>query len=93
MADKKIVIQQDDQDFQTVLICAVRYSLGRRTYMPGLVTDWIRGYCNGKLSGKTIDIMRRDIDDQDKRKALGDECDIKTWRNFKAWLDGGAGNA
>ena len=23
-----------------VLICAVRYSLGRRTYMPGLVTDW-----------------------------------------------------
>lgn len=31
-----------NEDFGTILICAVRYSLGRQTYMPGLVQGYIR---------------------------------------------------
>lgn len=31
-----------NEDFGTILICAVRHSIGRRSYMPGLVQDYIR---------------------------------------------------
>ena len=31
-----------DDDFGAVLNCAVRYAIGRQTYMPGLVIDFIR---------------------------------------------------
>lgn len=37
-----INIPPDEIDeFGAALVCAVRYCLGRMTYMPGLVTDWI----------------------------------------------------
>ncbi len=76
------------EDFDAVLLCAVRYCLGRRTYMPDLVTKWIMGTCNHKLSPNTIKIMLRDINDQRKMgdKALGDPCDIQTWNTFEKWL-------
>lgn len=35
-------ITKDDDFGGAVLNCAVRYALGRRTYMPGLVMDEIR---------------------------------------------------
>ena len=30
-----------NDDFETILICAERYALGRQTYMPKLVVDYI----------------------------------------------------
>lgn len=84
---------RDDADLQTILVCAVRYSLGRATYMPGLVTDWIMEHCEGKLSRKTIGVMMRDIDEMRSRKALGMECDALTWLRFYGWLKKEDGNA
>lgn len=57
---KKPVIQLEDQDFGTILICAVRYSLGRRTYMPSLVQDFIRPLLP-YLPNKTIWCLEKDI--------------------------------
>ena len=34
-------IDLSDDNFGAVLNCAVRYAIGRRTYMPGLVIDYI----------------------------------------------------
>ena len=31
-----------DDDFGVVLNCAIRYCLGRQTYMPSLVTEFIK---------------------------------------------------
>lgn len=82
-----------DENFYTVLICAVRYSLGRRTYMPELVTHWIMGNVP-KLPAKTALIMLRDINDQRRmgerigKSTLGDNCDVKVWEKFEAWLQG-----
>lgn len=75
---------QIDADFMSVLVCAVRYCLGRRTYMPSLVTGWIMKNC--KLDEKTIKIMLEDIDSQQARFGLGDPCDYATWTNFESWL-------
>lgn len=34
-------IDVSDDDFGTIVTCAVRYSLGRLTYMPSLVQDFV----------------------------------------------------
>ena len=53
----------DSEYFRSVLICAVRYCLGRRTYMPGDVTGWIMSQCSGVMTKKDLYVMRRDIDE------------------------------
>ena len=75
-----------------VAICAVRYALGRRTYMPGLVTDWIKSNFTRKIPKGTCEIMLRDIQEQREMgeranyESLGDPCDVRTWEKFEAWL-------
>lgn len=44
----------------TVFICAVRYAIGRRTYMPGLVQQFIRPLLP-ELSTRTLKVMQEDI--------------------------------
>lgn len=87
---KEIPLVQID-DFGAVLNCAVRYCIGRRTYMPGLVTDWIMGNCDGLLTDKTIYVMKCDIDEAAERTALGDDCDVRTWQKFRDWLNSQTG--
>ena len=88
MEQEKADLVRDDDDLQTILVCAVRYSLGRATYMPGLVTDWIMGNCKGKLSRNTLSVMIRDIDEARKDNCLGMDCDVMTWLLFYEWLKG-----
>ncbi len=83
MSDE-IKITVPDNHFECVLVAALRYSIGRRTYMPELVTNFIKGYCAGKLSKHILEVMIRDID---TASSLGDGCDIETWLSFKAWLE------
>lgn len=53
-------IEKYDDNGGTLLICAVRYSLGRYSYMPRLVMSEIAPMlCN--LSDKTLHVMRRDV--------------------------------
>lgn len=79
-----------DADFGATLICAVRYCLGRETYMPDLVTSWIKGHCGGELPKGTLEVMLRDVVEQGRGgpKAYGMDCDYRTWMAFKAWLEG-----
>lgn len=80
-------IERDEADFfGCVLISAVRYCIGRRTYMPGLVTDWIMGHCAGLLARKTLAVMAQDIDEAESRSGLGMDCDVRTWQRFRAWV-------
>ena len=83
-----IRIAPDQIDFfGAVLNCAVRYCLGRKSYMPGLVTDWIMEHCHGLLTEKTIHVMKRDIDEARERDGLGMRCDVVTWLKFREWLE------
>ena len=56
----KPYIELDDENFGAVLNCAIRYCLGRETYMPGLVTDFIRPLLP-YLSKRTVKVMWDDI--------------------------------
>ena len=85
--EAQIVIPAGDNSFWGIVICAVRYSLGRRTYMPGLVTVWIMGHCAGLMNKSDIAVMLRDIQYQREHGSLGDACDVATWENFERWLN------
>lgn len=69
----------------TILICAVRYSIGRRSYMPGLVQDYIRPILPS-LDKKTLSAMQRDIEEAAQYPGgLGDEdTDRPGWITFLA---------
>lgn len=86
MAKSKTPTVPVSDDLEAILICAVRYCIGRATYMPDLVTGWIEENMRGRLSQRTISVMRRDIDEARQRGGLGMECDVKTWMRFDMWL-------
>lgn len=75
--------------FGCVLNCAVRYALGRETYMPVVVQNQIRPLLP-YLSDKTLFVMKRDIEEAKARmdsscRALGDpSIDAPGWLEFLA---------
>lgn len=54
------------QDFELMMISALRYAIGRYTYMPSVTIEYIR-YLIPQLSAKTLFVMKRDIDEEIER--------------------------
>ena len=54
------------QDFELMMISALRYAIGRYTYMPSVTIEYIR-YLIPQLSAKTLFIMQRDIEEEIER--------------------------
>ena len=50
-----------DEDFGCIINSALRYAIGRHTYMPGVVRDFIRKYIS-VLDARTLTVAIRDID-------------------------------
>lgn len=68
-------------DTQLMLVCSVRYAIGRQTYMPSFVQDYMRTLLP-KLSDNTLNIIKRDIEEA---PYLGDErIDKPGWVRFCA---------
>ena len=59
------MIDVRDDNFGAVLNCAVRYAVGRRSYMPYLVASFITPLVPD-LSTKTLWAIRNDINDAAK---------------------------
>lgn len=76
------VIDPADDEFGAVLNCAVRYAIGRRTYMPGLVIDFITPLLP-RLSSKTLWCFDRDIAEARWEGGYGDpKIDEPGWMRF-----------
>lgn len=72
-------------NLELIYLCAVRYGLGRRTYITGVISDFmINKYYD--LTPKCISIMIRDIEDAQKEDRLGDDCDKKEWLKLLKYL-------
>ena len=54
------------QDFELMMISALRYAIGRYTYMPGVTINYIR-YLIPQLSANTLFVMKRDITEEIER--------------------------
>ena len=79
---------------EQILICAVRYALGRMSYIVGVVAEYV-AVKQPELSKECINIIIRDIEEELKRyhdagQTLGMECDERTWLRLLERLKGGA---
>ncbi len=52
--------------FELMMIGALRYAIGRYTYMPSVTIEYIR-YLIPQLSAKTLFVMQRDITEEIER--------------------------
>lgn len=78
----KGMVDPTSDDFGVVCNCAVRYCLGRRSYMPSHVCKYIASLLP-ELTDNTLDCFERDIAER-KRTGFdfGDSCDYETWDAF-----------
>lgn len=67
-----------DQDLECVFISALRYCMGRRTYMPKLVMDVVTPLLPS-LSDNFLNVVTEDLK---SNIFWGDECDKKDWDKF-----------
>lgn len=69
------------EDFATIAICALRYSMGRRTYMPRLVQSIVRPFLP-EMSDKDLHVLQDDLHRQKEMGNYGDPCDKEEWLRF-----------
>lgn len=74
------MIDPTSDDFGSVILCAIRYCLGRRTYMPNLVCNYVRPLLP-YLDERAIGCMERDIREC---KDYGMDFDRKMWTSLLA---------
>ena len=85
MPDDKIRTT-DPRDAESMAICAIRYTIGRRSYIVSDGYRWAREW--GARSEWVRDVIRRDLREASGRSgALGDDGDEAGWRNVLTDLD------
>lgn len=77
-------------DAELMALCAIRYTIGRQTYIVSDGQRWAREW--GAKSKWVRDVIRRDLRDDARRcddgfPALGDQHDEAGWRAVLADLD------
>ena len=76
-------VDPSDEDFGALANCAVRYSMGRQTYMPSLVIGFLTPLLP-RLSDRTLKCLARDLAEPAIYGGLGDErIDAPGWIRFK----------
>ena len=81
--DKMAEWETSTDDFESVLICALRYCLGRRTYMPSIIIAFVRPMLSA-LSIRALSVIIRDIENaKGGVPGLGDSnIDEPLWLDF-----------
>lgn len=72
--------------YEQMLISAVRYALGRATYIVGTTTDEVTRVW-GELSNNTRAVIRRDVCEALDRGQVGMEMDNSRWRHLISFMD------
>lgn len=70
-----------NDDFGLMMNCAVRYAIGRRTYMPSAVIGFITPLLS-QINDRTLHCLDQDIADAKYSGGYGDECDERDWLRF-----------
>ncbi len=80
----QVTINGEIADISAMLVCAVRYALGRRTYIVQWTCEFIRNNTH-LLIDKDIQVMIRDIEQQ-KQYSYRDKCDEECWLSLLNYL-------
>ena len=69
-------------DYDLIVGCAVRYALGRQTYIVGTTVDYvINDINNGDYTLRELVVIARDIMEQ-KKYGYGWDCDLNDWKRL-----------
>ena len=85
-----IIKDADVRDLKDMIISALRYALGRRTYITGETAEFIKRYPE-LIDERVKDVMLKDLEEYfQKRESFkfDDECDFNTWKSLYNWLKG-----
>ena len=82
--DNKYTLNGSLSDISAMLVSAVRYALGRRTYIVEWTCNFIKNNIH-LLTDKDIQIIIQDIERQ-KEYGYGNECDKKIWLSLLEFL-------
>ena len=80
---RKKTVDPTTEKFGLMMVCAVRYAIGRETYMPGMIIDYITPLLP-YLHQNILEILDRDVTDQRWMGGYGAPCDEKDWMRFLA---------
>lgn len=89
MKQKHIKLTQDE--VHMLLLYAMRYSMGRKTYAPFEVSNLIKKYKN-KLTPSHLDLIQKDLLSElnwheGNGEYLGHEIDHKEWKSLSEELE------
>ncbi|WP_273384489.1 preprotein translocase subunit SecG [Actinobacillus porcinus] len=90
-------ISVNHRTFQTLAIQSLRYCMGRMTYAVSDCADFIRQHWQD-FSQNTKNVIIRDLDieleshEDDVRNGkefcrLGHDCDYRTWKSLREWIN------
>ena len=82
----QVEINGNAEDLSAMLLGAVRYALGRRTYIVNWTCEFITKNVH-LLTEKDKKVIIRDIKDQE-RFGYGDKCDKNDWLKLLKFLEG-----
>lgn len=69
-----------------MMLCAVRYALGRTSYMVGMVAEELRRVASFLPSELRV-VIARDISEALNRNEAGDPCDQREWKACLSLLE------
>lgn len=70
-------------DYEQMIISAVRYALGRMTYIVSLTVNYVlKDIEENKLSDRCLSVIREDIEYERTRNNLGMRCDKDNWKKL-----------
>ena len=76
---------QINYELQDIVICALRYAIGRKTYITEEVCSYIREHPE-LIDARVKTVMLRDLEDLDKYYKKTD-IDYTTFNLFRHWLE------
>lgn len=83
-----------ESDTQFIIVSAVRYAVGRRSYAPGLTIEWVKRWWH-RMTPQTKRLLARDVNEEielqdtfgpPSTRSLGFADQDKAWREFAKWL-------
>lgn len=75
---------QIDYDLKNIVICALRYAIGRKTYVTFEVCEYIMKHPD-LIDERVRTVMLKDLEDLDKYYEKKD-IDYITFNNLRKWL-------
>lgn len=76
----------DNDNLRLMFISAMRYAMGRRTYITSVAEEWFDEY-SYLLNKSDIAVMLDMIKFNKDNDMLGDKVDIDNWNNIKNKLE------